>query len=290
MQLSYSLRVAHWSWVVKLVKVPFNYCKYSYTPLPVFSWLTLVFAQPQCVDFCCSLLILLTFLQPFDLLERTTVPPTSYLCHITHMNEEDKTYGWFYFRLRNRKWKKRFCYTFDEIICRIKLERFSFLIEWANHLEPKLGSALIPLTGREEYGSVGCDKMTSGVFKGEVQGEFRCSHKWEKLMRRQRQRKHSRNHNEYDIWTSSAEGKKAKLQRGAEALAYTQLQHKRGNSTSVSEFHREPRSLEALLMRLLLSQKNISHYVSSLWVKKNSIWRLEWPAVSIDQQSNKLLC
>lgn len=36
--------------------------------------------------------------------------------------------------------------------------------------------------------------------------------------------------------------RKRKTQRGAEALARSQLQQKRGNSTSVSEFHREPRS------------------------------------------------
>lgn len=42
--------------------------------------------------------------------------------------------------------------------------------------------------------------------------------------------------------------------KGAEALAHTQLQKKRGNSTSESEFHRKPKTLEALLMCLLLSQ------------------------------------
>lgn len=50
----------------------------------------------------------------------------------------------------------------------------------------------------------------------------------------QRQRRHSKNNNEYEIWTSSA-WRKTKMQREAEAPVYTQLQHKRGNSMSVSQ-------------------------------------------------------
>lgn len=83
--------------------------------------------------------------------------------------------------------------------------------------------------------------------------------------------------------------RKTQRQKGAEALAYTQLQPMRGNSTSVSDFCRETRSLESLLMCLLLSQSNISHHVALMWVKKSSIWRLERPAAFIGQQSNRLL-